>query len=315
MTTREPIILLCPGQGAQRVGMGHAWASDRKEAAAVFASADAVLGDSLGQRLSALCFAGAEERINRTDVAQPALYTTAIASWRAWSAADAPTVLAGAGLSLGEYTALHLAGAISFEDGLKLVALRGAAMQAAAEASDGGMLALIGADEQQARQVCADAARNDALVPANFNAPGQIVLSGHAAACERAAKVAESLGLRATRLAVAGAFHSPLMAPAAEKLSRALESVHFSPPSSIVVSNVTAKPHTDSPEQIKARLVEQLTAPVRWDASCAWLAANVKTPAGAPAVMHELAPGKVLAGLMRRIDRTIKVETHDEPGA
>lgn len=315
MTTGEPIILLCPGQGAQRVGMGHAWASDRKEAAAVFAKADATLGDALGQRLSALCFAGAEERVNRTDVAQPALYTTAIASWEAWSAAGAPAVLASAGLSLGEYTALHLAGAMSFEDGLRLVALRGAAMQAAAEASDGGMVALIGANEEQARQVCSDAARDEALVPANFNAPGQIVLSGHSSACDRAAKVAESLGLRATRLAVAGAFHSPLMAPAAERLEKALESVEIRAPRCVVVSNVTAQPHTNNPAEIKKRLVEQLMAPVRWDASCVWMAANVKTPAAAVPVMHELAPGKVLAGLMRRIDRTIKVETHDEPGA
>lgn len=315
MTTSEPIILLCPGQGAQRVGMGQVWASERPEAAAVFAKADSVLGDSLGQRLSALCFAGAEERINRTDVAQPALYTSAVASWSAWSAAGAPGVLASAGLSLGEYTALHLAGAMSFEDGLRLVALRGAAMQAAAEASDGGMLALIGATEEQARQVCSDAARDQALVPANFNAPGQIVLSGHASACDRAAKVAESLGLRATRLSVAGAFHSPLMAPAAERLSAALENVEIVAPRCTVVSNVTAAPHTNDPKDIKRRLVEQLMAPVRWDASCVWLAANVRTAGGAPAVMHELAPGKVLAGLMRRIDRTIKVETHDEPGA
>lgn len=297
------------------MGMGHAWASERPAAAQVFARADAALGDALGQRLSALCFAGAEERVNRTDVAQPALYTTAVASWAAWSAQGAPPVAGSAGLSLGEYTALYLAGAMSFEDGLRLVALRGAAMQAAAEASDGGMLALIGANEEQARQVCSDAARGEALVPANFNAPGQIVLSGHASACDRAAKVAESLGLRATRLSVAGAFHSPLMAPAAERLAGALESVEITAPRCVVASNVTAQAHTDDPKEIKRRLVEQLTAPVRWDASCVWLAANVRTAGGAPVVMHELAPGKVLAGLMRRIDRNIKVETHDEPGA
>lgn len=318
------IILLCPGQGAQRVGMGRAWAESSPAAREVFDRADRVLGDSLGAPLSSICFTGPEDRVNRTDAAQPALFACAVASFAAWSGGlgAPPSLAAAAGLSLGEWTALHLAGAMSFDDALRIVALRGRAMQDAAEASDGGMVALIGADETQARAVCADAAKGDVLVPANFNAPGQIVLSGHSAACDRAVPIAGSMGLRATKLAVAGAFHSPLMAPAAERLAKALESVPMQAPKCTVVSNVTALPHEADPASIKRRLIEQLMAPVRWDQSCSWLIANVRTPGGGASggasggapVLHELAPGKVLAGLMRRIDKAAKVETHDEPG-
>ncbi len=312
-------ILLCPGQGAQRAGMGKAWFDSSEHARAIFGAASAALGDSLGAPLTDLCFAGPDERINRTDAAQPALYACAVASHAALCAAGAlPPPVAAAGLSLGEYTALHLAGAFTFLEGLRLVALRGAAMQSAAEMSRGGMVALIGADEAQANQVCADAARGEVLVPANLNAPGQIVLSGHASACDRAAPAAEALGLKASRLAVAGAFHSPLMAPAAERLARALEAVEIRAPAFPVYSNVTAEAHGAGPHagqpiaaSIKARLVEQLTAPVRWDASCKAMLSRWSGP-DAPA-LHELAPGKVLAGLMRRIDRAAKVESHDEP--
>lgn len=312
-------ILLCPGQGAQRVGMGKAWFDSSDHARSVLVAASDALGDSLGAPLTDLCFAGPDERINRTDVAQPALYACSAASHAALLAAGAiPPAVAAAGLSLGEYTALHLAGAFTFLDGLRLVALRGAAMQAAAETSKGGMVALIGADEARANQVCDDAAKGEVLVPANFNAPGQIVLSGHASACDRAVPAAEALGLKATRLAVAGAFHSPLMAPAAERLAKALEAVEIRQPRFPVYSNVTAQAHGTGPDagqpvaaSIKARLAEQLTAPVRWDASCTAMLARW-SGAEAPA-LHELAPGKVLAGLMRRIDRAAKVESHDEP--
>lgn len=294
--------------------MGRAWRDASPHAADAFARADAILGDALGAPLSSLCSDGPEDRVNRTDVAQPGLFVSGVACWRAWSSGAPALLAAAAGLSLGEYTALHLAGAMSFEDCLRIVALRGRAMQDAAEASAGGMVALIGADEAQANQVCGDAAKGEVLVPANFNAPGQVVLSGHASACDRAVAVATSLGLRATRLAVAGAFHSPLMAPAAERLASALEKVDIKPPACPVVSNVTALPHESSAASIRARLVEQLLAPVRWDSSCAWLIASIRagSPPALPA-LHELAPGKVLAGLMRRIDKSCKVETHDEP--
>lgn len=307
-----PIVALCPGQGAQRVGMGRAWFEAEPAAAKVFVAADDILHEFLGRGIADVCFNGPEDVINRTDFAQPALFVGAIASlegWKARSGGSLPPMAAAAGLSLGEYTALHAAGSIGFADALRLVALRGRAMQDAAEASHGGMVALIGADEAQAQAICAEAAPagdTDVLVPANLNAPGQIVVSGSTGACERAVTIAEKMGLRASRLSVAGAFHSPLMKPAADRLGQALAKVEIRPPSCPVVSNVTARPH-ETPDSIRARLVEQLTAPVRWDESCKWLAANVKGE------MHELAPGKVLAGLMRRIDRAVKVESHDEP--
>ena len=313
-------LLLCPGQGAQRVGMGKAWFERDEHARRVLAAADDILGDRLGARLTDICFSGPEDRLNRTDAAQPALFACAVASHAALLASGAlPAPVAAAGLSLGEYTALHLAGAVSFADGLRIVALRGGAMQRAAEKSRGGMVALIGADEAQARRVCDDAANGEVLVPANFNAPGQIVLSGHAGACDRAVAAAEALGLKASRLAVAGAFHSPLMAPAAEELARALDSVEMRAPAFPVYSNVTAEAHGTGPDAakpvpacIKARLVEQVSAPVRWDESCRAMLARWPASAAAP---HELAPGKVLAGLMRRIDRAAKVESHDEPSS
>lgn len=313
----HPRILLCPGQGAQTVGMGRAWYERSPEARAVFDEADALLGDRLGGKLSELCFAGPAERLNQTDVSQPAIYVTAVASCRglcaAWGVSPdelAPAALAG--LSLGEYTALHLAGAFSFRDGLELVALRGRAMQEAAVVQPSGMLALIGADEGQATAICDEARGSDVLVPANFNAPGQIVLSGHKSAIERAVQAASAKGLRSAVLPVAGAFHSPLMAPAADRLAAALEKTPIAPLRSPVVSNVTARPHDKGDAaSIRRLLVEQLTSPVRWAESCGYLVQEVA--AGSAVEFHELAPGSTLAGLMRRIDRATKVTTHDEP--
>lgn len=328
-------IILGPGQGAQVVGMGRSWYNASAEARAVFDLADKLLGDRLGAPLTTLCFEGPVERLNQTDVSQPAIYVTSVACWRGllasvWQAGaekgvEEASVLATAGLSLGEYTALHIAGAFSFEDGLELVVLRGRAMQDAAEAVPSGMVALIGADEAQAVAVCDEARESDVLVCANFNAPGQVVISGSKSACERAVTVAQAKGLKATPLAVAGAFHSPLMAPAAERLREALRSSRITAPRCPVFSNVTAQPHAPDAglgveDSIRARLVEQLTAPVRWSASCAnmisWAQSQGGAAGGTEGVeYHELAPGKTLAGLMRRIDRSVKVETHDEAQA
>jgi [acyl-carrier-protein] S-malonyltransferase len=316
-----PLIVLCPGQGAQAIAMGKAWYDASPEARAVFDEADRALGNRLGAKLTDLCFSGPADVLNRTDISQPAIYTTSIACWRGllakWSHGNGEAPLAAvAGLSLGEYTALHIANSFSFLDGLELVTLRGRAMQDAAEAAPGGsgMLALIGADEPQAQAVC-DAARGpDTLVCANFNAPGQVVLSGSKPAIERAAKVAADKGLRATALAVAGAFHSPLMAPAAQRLAQALARTEIRDPLCPVVSNVTATPHAAAPgrtmaDSIRQRLVDQLTQPVRWEQGCRYLL----SAAGAGVQVHELAPGVTLAGLMRRIDKPTKVTTHDQP--
>ncbi len=292
--------------------MGKAWADASPEARKALEEADAALGTRFGAPLSQICFSGPVERLNQTDIAQPALFAVAVASWKAliatWGFGNGESaVVAGAGLSLGEYTALHLAGVFSFRDALELVTLRGQAMQEAATAQPSGMVALVGADEAQAQAVCDRARGTEILVAANFNAPGQIVLSGHKAACERAAKVAADMGLRAQPLAVAGAFHSPLMAPAAERLRDALGKVDLRPPRFPVVSNVTARPHDPTPDSIRRLLVQQLTSPIRWAESCQWLVQNAKGQ------YHELAPGKTLAGLFKRIDRSIKVESHDQP--
>jgi [acyl-carrier-protein] S-malonyltransferase len=317
----SPLILLCPGQGAQAVGMGKAWYDSSPDARKVFDEADSILGGRLGARLTELCFSGPADRLNRTDISQPALYTCAVASWCAlrakWSFGNGESNLAAlAGLSLGEYTALHIAGAFSFRDGLELVTLRGRAMQDAAEATSGGsgMLALIGADEAAANAVCAAARGPDILVCANFNGPGQVVLSGSKPAIERAAKSASEKGLRSTPLPVAGAFHSPLMAPAAARLRDALARTAIRDPHVPVISNVTAARHVAAAgrtidDSIRQALVDQLTSPVRWEQSCRALLTSA--PAGA--VYHELAPGVTLAGLMRRIDKQTKVITHDQP--
>lgn len=304
-------IILCPGQGAQFVGMAKAWCESSPVAAETFRTAERVIGARLPAPLIRLCFEGPSDVLNRTDVAQPAIFTASVACARALGY-EPEGVAAMAGLSLGEYTALHLAGAVDFEAALELVILRGRAMQDAAEASRGSMVALIGADEAQAQAVCDDAAQGQVLVCGNFNAPGQIVLSGHAEACDRATASADKLGVKATKLQVAGAFHSALMAPAAQRLSEALAQTPFKAPRAIVVSNVTAQPHQPDPTLIRSRLVEQLTRPVKWSQSCAWL---VSAYPSATHEYHELAPNKVLAGLMRRIDRGTKVIQHDELAA
>ena len=300
-------IILCPGQGAQHVGMGQAWADCSEAAAHVFAEADA----ALDEELSGVCFDGPDDQINRTDIAQAAIYVTSVACCRALEERGQLTEpTAAAGLSLGEYTALHLAGALDFIDGLRLVRQRGRFMQEAAEATESGMVALMGADEPQAEELCAQAAQNEVLVPANFNCPGQVVISGSTAACGRAEQLAQEMGLRATPLTVAGAFHSPLMQPAAERMAEALEQTTIEVPRLPVMCNVTGQPHDDDADMIRRRLVEQITRPVRWQHNVQWLLDHEHT-SGVRFI--EPAPGKVLSGLMRRIDRKTKVENFAEP--
>lgn len=307
--SQEPIVILCPGQGAQAVGMGKSWHDASEAAANTFKEADEILADSLGAPLSKLCFEGPAERLNRTDITQPGLFVCGVASYRGMVQLNGPMpIAAAAGLSLGEYTALHLAGAFDFAQGLKLVALRGKLMQEAAEGIDSSMVALIGADEEQAQAICDEAAQGEVLVPANFNAPGQIVLSGHTSACNRAIQAAQERQIRATSLTVAGAFHSPLMQSAADKLGQALASITIGDLKTQVWSNVTGKPHDpQNPELLRQRLVEQLINPVRWDRTCQQLTQEGTIQ------FHELAPGGVLRGLMRRINRSVKVHKHDQP--
>ncbi len=297
-----PCILLCPGQGAQFVGMGRELAEQCAIAADAFRRADEVLGIDI----SSACFDGPQETLNRTDVAQAAIYTCSVACYQsAAHRGELTDAAATAGLSLGEFTALHLAGAFDFESGLRLVHLRGRAMQEAAEQTPSGMVALVGADESQANELCERARGDGVLVPANFNAPGQVVVSGSSDACERAVAVAEQMGLRATPLRVAGAFHSPIMQPAADRLAEAMEQMDWQPPRIPVVSNVTGRPHDGGDlASIRRRLVEQLTSPVRWAESMQWLLDH--PPRGCERFV-ELEPGKVLAGLMKRVNRRVRV--------
>jgi len=312
MSDSRPTFILCPGQGAQHVGMGKAWFDQHPVAKQTFAAAD----QALGFPLSEVCFKGPEDRLNRTDIAQAAIYTASVACYQALIESEAITgVDVAAGLSLGEFTALHLAGAFDFVEGLQLVRIRGGAMQAAAEANPGSMVALTGdVSEEAVRGLCektlAALGGDEVLVPANYNSPMQVVVSGTVAAGEKAVDVAGEMGLRATPLTVAGAFHSPLMQPAADRLAEALDQVNWQPPACPVYANVTAAPHDLDPASIKARLVEQLTSPVRWSQSIRAAAADHPP---AETRYAELAPGKVLSGLARRIDRSLKVENFAEP--
>ncbi len=304
--------------------MAKAWCEASPKAKAILDEANRIFArgttDAGGRTLFDIAFNGPQETLNRTDLSQPALYAAGVACFHALPPEiRALKLRAVAGLSLGEYTALHLAGAFSFEDGLRLVMRRGALMQQAAESSKGGMVALIGADEAQAIEVCtrvlATETAGGCLVPANFNAPGQIVLSGSLDACDRALTVAGDVGVRATKLQVAGAFHSPLMAPAATMLGEALAKVTIAPLKTEVWSNVTAQPHdAANPQLLRSLLVEQLVSPVRWAQSCANLLTALTSQGARPTIaFHELAPGTVLKGLMRRIDKTCEVITHDAP--
>jgi [acyl-carrier-protein] S-malonyltransferase len=323
MREGEPVVVLCPGQGAQTVGQGRAWYEASSAAREIIQRADRYLGRSRlpnGQSLMDIMFNGPKHVLDRTDVAQPAIFVTSLACWYGLQQFElAPGtrrepsyVAATAGLSLGEYTALTLAGAFEFEAGLELVTIRGDAMQKAAEDSEGTMVAILGISEEQAMDLCeACRKRNEVLVPANFNAPGQIVLSGSKDACRRAMEYATAtLHLKATELSVAGAFHSQLMQPAADRLADALQTIDVNLPLQYpVMCNVTGRPHENQKDAIKQRLVEQLTAPVRWQA-CIQTAIMDH---GDRTNFLELAPGRTLAGLLKRIDRKRAISNYDAP--
>lgn len=287
-----------PGQGAQLVGMGRDVAEAFDVAREVFEQADAILGFEL----SKLCFEGPEENLNATDIQQPAIFVTSVAIYRA--AVEASRVQPGqfaaaGGLSLGEYTALHIAGAIDFEPALRLVHRRGQLMQQACEQHAGGMVSILGGGEAQVRALCEQAAEGAVLGPANFNCPGQIVISGDADACRRAAELAGRFDLRAIPLKVAGAFHSLLMRDAAEQLRETLAATEIRPPRVPVVRNTDGDYH-GAPDEIRDALYRQVFRPVRWQACVERMAAD------GCQTFWEFGPGRVLTGLMRKIDRKLK---------
>ena len=285
---------LFAGQGAQAVGMGKDLAEKYPAARQWFDRANA----ALGYDLAGICFNGPEAELTKTENAQPGIF---LVSWVALELLkeQAPSLKADAtaGLSLGEFTALTAAGAMSFDDCLKVLRARGRSMQEACEATRGSMAAIIGLDEGPTREVCAEAG----VQLANLNCPGQLVISGELEKINKACELAKAKGAkRALPLAVAGAYHSPLMAGAQPKLAVALDAAAIVAPSVSVVSNVTAQPH-GTPAEIKARLVEQVTASVRWEESMRTLLAQGFTR------FIELGPGTALSGFMKRIDKTAQM--------
>lgn len=295
-----------PGQGSQVLGMGRALAVAHPEAAAVFDTVD----DALGESLSATIWSGSEDELTLTRNAQPGLMAVSMAALRTLIArvgALPEAVSYFAGHSLGEYSALAGAGSFDIADAARLLRLRGDAMQRAVPAGEGAMAAIIGLDAEAVAAVAAAAADGEVCAVANDNGGGQIVLSGHKAAIDRAVEGAKAAGAkRAVPLTVSGPFHSVLMQPAADEIERALAEVDIKAPSVKVVSNVTAAPESD-PQSIRRNLVSQITGQVRWRESVEWLATQGVT------LVVELGPGKVLSGLVRRISPAIRVMNAGTP--
>jgi len=295
--------LLFPGQGAQHIGMGVDLLESHPQARELFDAAEKLTALPLRK----LCSEGPEDQLARTDIAQPAIFTVSAAMLSC--AGKAIAADCAAGLSLGEYTALYAAGAMDFQTGVKLVARLGELMQQAAMAVSSGMVSIIGLDEAKAAELCTAAADGQVLACANFNCPGQIVLSGEQAACERAAALAEQFGASgAVPLKVAGAFHSEVMRPAAEAFAETLAGISFTQPRFEVVSNVDAQAYRSTAE-IKEKLVAQLVSPVRWQQCMERLLGTGVEK------YYEVGPGRVLAGLMRRIDRKTRVTSVNSGGA
>lgn len=293
------IAFLFPGQGAQHLGMGTKLVEEFPAAATMFATAK----DVLGYDLLELCANGPAEKLDATNISQPALYVASLAALEKLRS-ESPDVVLGcesaAGLSLGEYTALVFAGAMSFEDGLRVVQARGEAMQAAAEATPSGMVSALLLSPEDVQAVRDEASAAGSIEIANYLCPGNTVLSGDQAACEKAVELIEAKGGRPIPLAVAGAFHTDIMKPADEKLAAALADIEIKSPEIPVISNVDAEAHSD-PDEIREILVKQVLCPVRWEDSIR------KMLAGGSSEFYEVGPGKVLTGLMKRIARKTSI--------
>ena len=288
-----------PGQGAQTVGMAKDICPDFPVAAELFKKANEILGYDL----TTLCFEGPQEKLNETSFSQPAIFTASAAILEVIRTQTDITPDVTAGLSMGEYTALYAAGLISFEEGLVLVNKRGTAMQAAADAAEGSMVSIIGLDEEKVQALCDNAAQGQLLKPVNFNCPGQIVISGDVDACRRAAELAEEYGaIKAVILQVAGAFHTEKMNPAADALKIALENADIADIGPVkVIANIDAE-YYSGPDQIRKGLVRQLVEPILWQKSMEKLLEEGIED------YYEIGPGRVLTGLMRRINRKTKVK-------
>ncbi|MBM4001813.1 MAG: ACP S-malonyltransferase [Planctomycetes bacterium] len=296
------LAFLFPGQGAQTVGMGRGLWSESSAARRIIERSNEVLGYDLAR----ICFEGPAETLDSTVHSQPALYVTSFAALETLRETRPERVAQcdiTAGLSLGEYTALAFAGVFSFEDGLRLVRTRGEAMQAASDANASGMVSVLGMERDALEQLCASSRQEgEVLQIANYLCPGNIAVSGSLPACERLAAAAPGAGaMKAIRLAVAGAFHTPLMQSAVKRLAAAVASVPMQPARIPVVSNVDGKPQRD-PEAIRELLLRQVVSPVLWEDSLRWIVADGCRE------FCEIGSGRVLAGLLKRIDRKLAIE-------
>ena len=289
------LAFVFPGQGSQSIGM----LAELAELHSVVHETFAEASEGAGVDLWALSQGGPEEMLNRTEYTQPALLAAGVAVWRAWNQQGGRSPALLAGHSLGEYTALVAAGALSLRDGAHLVRLRGQLMQDAAPAGIGAMAAVLGAEDALVQEVCEAVSGTEVVVPANFNSPGQIVIGGHAAAVDKALAMLGERGVRkAVKLAVSVPSHTPLMREAANRLAEAMAGLSWRMPDRPVVQNVDARVH-DNVEAIRDALVRQLYLPVQWTGCVQALAGKGATR------MAECGPGKVLAGLIKRIDKGI----------
>ncbi|MFC2711672.1 ACP S-malonyltransferase [Hoylesella oralis] len=290
-----------PGQGSQFVGMGKDLYENNSLAKELFDKADEILGF----KITDIMFAGTDDELRQTKVTQPAVFLHSVISALCMGDEFAPAMVAGH--SLGEFSALVAAGALSFEDGLRLVHARALAMQKACEVSEGTMAAIIGLPDEKVEEVCAEVStEGNVVIPANYNCPGQLVISGNVNAVNAACEKLKAAGAkRALPLKVSGAFHSPLMQPAKEELQVAIEQTTINAPKCPVYQNVDGKPHTDAAE-IKSNLIAQLTSPVRWTSSVQNMIADGAND------FTECGPGKALQGMISRIDNTVTAHGIEE---
>lgn len=301
----KELAFIFPGQGSQSVGM----MSDLNQAYPVVKQTFDEASEAFGQDMWSLAQNGPEELLSQTEITQPIMFVSGVAAWRAWCAATDVRPAMMAGHSLGEYSAYVSAGAISLEQGTKLVKRRGELMRDACPGGQGKMAALLGLDDDKAISVCADAAQGQVVQAVNFNSPGQVVIAGHAEAVDRAIELAKEAGAKkAMPLAVSVPCHSDLMKPAAEELAEQLRATEISTPAIPVVNNIDAKVELD-PAKIREKLIAQLYSPVLWVASV-----NTMHAAGISTLV-ECGPGKVLCGMSKRVVRGLSVSTlQDQAG-